>query len=229
MTLSNKIQGIGVEGARLFGLYLPVFHRFLLVYYEPAVMHMLKQVLSSKIDCLVVELSDCKNYHHTIIDNDVCLDWSLEPIPLIQSRKVDPKSSTLINRLNTYQPLIQLQALALDALAAVIILDTIKGMDQDKLLRAVTYGSDLVLESRETISFHHDSMANSLAIDLEKHLTNLGAMRTEVLQRYLEGLYWAQDSDEILSLFSKDADDTISMHINELFQTRFGPVDLGKS
>ena len=60
----------------MYALYLPITESFLICTTEWRTVNKLKMLLSSKYTLHLVELTSAKNYHHNIIDNSICENWS---------------------------------------------------------------------------------------------------------------------------------------------------------
>lgn len=61
----------------LYGLWEPVTARFFFVIREKAHAQSLKLIASSRYSLFVTDIRVAKNYHHNIIDNNCCHNWTL--------------------------------------------------------------------------------------------------------------------------------------------------------
>lgn len=73
-----------------FGLYSPLFNKFLLVDDSIQALEYVLFLLSSKISLFIIPISKASNFEHTLIDNTCCLNWGVAEwslLPRIISRR----------------------------------------------------------------------------------------------------------------------------------------------
>lgn len=82
MVAVRHFLGIGQSGDPLYGLLDSRDNYFYLVDYRLPVICQIAKILKTSRACQLVALSECTNYHHNIIDNDICAAWGVVPSPV---------------------------------------------------------------------------------------------------------------------------------------------------
>lgn len=203
MPIPPKIFGPGTQESPLYGIYMPIIGKFLIVYHDLMPIENLRISMSSKVDSELICISDCTNYCHNIIDNSVCLDWSIDlPPDTLNLREYKNKNLTLVNRTNAYDDLNSLHEFALQSLAVMIILKEIEMLDPIDLLQEITIGSYLLLESRSVLEYHQ-GLAPKFLKDIQDKIDQVKEEKTKTLKNYMHSLYWATTIQDIQDLMCR--------------------------
>jgi hypothetical protein len=218
---SLEISGINTPESPLYGIYMPIIERFLVVYHDLSIIGNLKIILSSKIEAKIICISDCINYQHNLVDNSVCLNWGLDPPPgTLVPRKRKYRDLTLVNWTTEHDALKNLQEFAFYCLAVLIILQDIQERDPEDLLKITTIGSTLLLESRLILEYYQ-GLAPTLLKDINDKIESIKKEKTQTLKYYMNLLYWATDVRNIQDSLRQTPKNKIEKFLHAQYHQRF--------
>lgn len=217
-----KILGLGADiNSDLYGIWLPFFNRFLLVYHESEIIRKLQSILSSKVRAYVVPVHSAKNYQHTIIDNDVCLDWGLSPdfskllfgaeSPKFQNFEIQPRprcSNSMIGELHLF---------SIECLACLIKLKSFSQLSCQELYNMTDLHVELTLDYLPVLKYHEDSVSAQCQYTLNDKIKRLCQSRDDFNLHCEKAMYWATDVDDLDLIIRSFPQHN---HITDIFLTR---------
>ncbi len=60
-----------------YGLYAPALDRFVIVHSDKSILNLLSKLFSSRYHLILCRLDQAKNFNKNLIDNSVCLNWTI--------------------------------------------------------------------------------------------------------------------------------------------------------
>lgn len=184
------MPGIGHQDQPLWALAIPIIDRLLVVYHDESMLESLYQVLSSKVNTQVINLSDCENYFHTQIDNSVCLDWTVRHRRLFQKE-------------NPQWPEIQeLQRYTLNCLLILIITQQICDIDPKKLIEMHLDNHWALTAKSMPILSWHENLPRGMMSDINHRIGSLTQQQLAFKKSVHEICYWSKTTQDLEQLLN---------------------------
>lgn len=190
------ISGLGdTPNDDLWALYLWMPDRLLLVHHEPQILASVRAILSSKVQTEQVRISQCRNYQHNLIDNSVCLNWTIDKA--IHARFKDNFSLDL-HRHNLLEkgpiaPIFQeLQNWAMTVLRTCMVVERLQDTD---LTQSMFY-AQINQHSWEVLPWHTDANTRIILDRMGQDREHAIKQVKQKIQEIYSQLYWSTDRDE---------------------------------
>lgn len=214
------IMGLKNPDDPLFALYLPALDRFLMVYHDPDIVLELRYLLSGKLNAVVIEVSRADEYHHTILDNTVCLNWTIRNRKNLDFQRsacsdkiLDGRELGLQSKNIKHDDLSELMDFVQRSLQILVSLDDVKKSDLRSIFQKLfQYPSLMNFEAYEILNLHQDDMSHDLKTSFSKRLDSVQDLRKHAIQECREIIYWARDLTMLESRLNR-SDNIITMRL----------------
>lgn len=206
----NFVWGLGQDTTSpLYALYLPIKDRFIVVHHNLEVLTDLWYLLSSKCNTILVNISSANEYHHTLIDNTICENWTIKnrnKIDILQSstdgKILDCKDLGLIERDQcTDKDTIDLKEFSLVALEILYKTWRMKNLESKYLAQRMVLG----FLSQQILLYHQDNLSQSIQTSLDNHFIELDLVRKNIITEFHAMIYWAENAQILSNQFNNIA------------------------
>lgn len=210
--ISDKkfIWGLGLPDSALYALYLPVKDRFIAVHHDKGIIQELRNLLSSKCNTILIDISLSPEYYHKIIDNHVCENWTIENRNKIdfacdvgESKILDGSELGLRERpaqidddVIKFKKFVQL---ALQILSALQRLDYRYPESVHENL--FDYQTSLFFTSQTVLPYHDDDTVKTIRSSIASRTADLKKFCDDIIEKYKNAIYWAKDETELQKLW----------------------------
>lgn len=204
---NNIILGLGDPSDPLYALYLPVFDLFLVTYWDRSVLEKLRILLSSKCATCLIEVSSAQEYYHTIIDNTVCHNWTIENRDRVTFMDFPIKSIMLqgsdLGLRQKPQPcpvdLSSLIEFAQESLSLLVRACEIQSMPLTELIHKLNWFYMYTdIASFDSLDFFDGIQAQEMKKNIQDRLENFEEMRRHAINLCFKKIYWADNPSVLL-------------------------------
>lgn len=221
--ISAPIFGTGNSTDPLYGLYLPTFDLFLITYFDQKILENLRQVISSKCNTCLIEISSAEGYYHTMIDNTVCQNWTILHHDRLNFIDLPVKSMTLkgsdLGIVQKTHPcpvdLSPLTDLVQESLRLLIWLEYMVSTPLQNFLHDSKFSWIFMhpaAAAQGVLDYFDDGLVDNMKIEIARRLDGLEKMRQNSQRDCHKLIYWAKDLEHLRECLRESQDPIIKTY-----------------